>query len=41
MLEESSEHVHLTNNAIQKTSEKYGLYEEGNQLTFDDFDRYF
>lgn len=33
--------MHLTNNAIQKNSEKYGLYEEGNQLTFDDFDKYF
>jgi hypothetical protein len=26
--------IHLTNNAIQKNSEKYGTFEKGNQLSF-------
>ena len=30
--------VHLTNNAVQKTSAKYGQYESGNQLSFSDFE---
>jgi hypothetical protein len=32
--------VHLTNNAIQKDSRSYGLYENGNQLSFFDFRNY-
>lgn len=32
--------IHLTNNAIQKFSEKYGEFEDGNQLSFDDFQSY-
>ncbi|CAD8203663.1 unnamed protein product [Paramecium octaurelia] len=32
--------IHLTNNAIQKYSEKYGEFEDGNQLSFDDFQNY-
>ena len=32
--------VHLTNNAIQKTSKQYSSYEDGNQLSFDDFQEY-
>jgi len=32
--------VHLTNNAIQKDSGSYGLYENGNQLSFFDFRSY-
>jgi hypothetical protein len=27
--------IHLTNNAIQKYSDKYGNFENGNQLSFD------
>lgn len=30
--------VHLTNNAIQKNSEKYGNFENGNQLSFSQID---
>jgi hypothetical protein len=29
--------VHLTNNAVQKYSQQYGQYEDGNQLSFDKF----
>jgi hypothetical protein len=32
--------VHLTNNAVQKHCENYGQFENGNQLSFSDFDRY-
>lgn len=27
--------IHLTNNAIQKYSDKYGVEEDGNQMSFD------
>eukprot|EP00826_Nyctotherus_ovalis_P017319 TRINITY_DN15096_c0_g1_i2.p1 TRINITY_DN15096_c0_g1~~TRINITY_DN15096_c0_g1_i2.p1 ORF type:complete len:266 (-),score=59.83 TRINITY_DN15096_c0_g1_i2:307-1104(-) len=36
----SDKFVHLTNNAIQKDSGSYGLYESGNQLSFFDFRNY-
>ena len=29
--------IHLTNNAVQKTSKDYGRFEDGNQLSFDQF----
>ena len=29
--------IHLTNNAVQKYSQKYGQYEDGNQLSFNQF----
>ena len=32
--------IHLTNNAIQKNSEKYGVFEKGNQLSFHHLDVY-
>jgi len=32
--------VHLTNNAVQKHSENYGQFEDGNQLSFEDFQKY-
>jgi hypothetical protein len=32
--------VHLTNNAIQKYSKTYGEYEDGNQMSFKDFQNY-
>jgi hypothetical protein len=32
--------VHLTNNAIQKYSKTYGEYEDGNQMSFRDFQNY-
>ena len=32
--------IHLTNNAVQKYSNAYGTYEEGNQLSFTDFENY-
>eukprot|EP00741_Cyanophora_paradoxa_P007505 tig00001130_g7259.t1 len=32
--------VHLTNNAVQKTGSNYGEHEEGNQLSYEQFDRY-
>lgn len=33
-------YIHLTNDAIQKTCDEYGLYEAGNKLTFQDLQRY-
>lgn len=33
-------YMHLTNNAIQKNSTNYGEYEDGNQLSFTDFNKY-
>lgn len=33
--------IHLTNNAIQKNSEKYELFEKGNQLSFHSLDVFF
>lgn len=32
--------IHLTNDAIQKKSEGYGKYENGNKLGFQDFQKY-
>ena len=32
--------VHLTNDAIQKNADNYGLYEEGNKLSYTEFQRY-
>jgi len=32
--------VHLTNNAIQKYSDNYGKYEDGNQLSYASFQKY-
>jgi len=32
--------IHLTNNAVQKYSENYCKFESGNQLSFDDFEKY-
>lgn len=32
--------IHLTNDAIQKYSESYGKYEEGNKLSYQEFQRY-
>ncbi|CAD8051245.1 unnamed protein product [Paramecium sonneborni] len=36
----SNQYVHLTNDAIQKNSEGYGKYENGNKLSFAEFQRY-
>jgi len=36
-----NKNVHLTNNAVQKYSEKYGQFEDGNQLSFDAFQVFF
>jgi hypothetical protein len=33
-------YIHLTNDAIQKTSQKYGKYEPGNKLSYSEFQRY-
>jgi tubulin polyglutamylase TTLL1/tubulin monoglycylase TTLL3/8 len=35
----SNKYVHLTNDAIQKASNDYGKYENGNKLSFSDFDK--
>lgn len=35
-----NEYVHLTNNAIQKNSPNYCEFEDGNQLSFEDFKKY-
>jgi hypothetical protein len=32
--------VHLTNNAVQKNAKNYGSYEEGNQMSFSQFQEY-
>lgn len=32
--------VHLTNNAVQKYSDNYGQFEDGNQISFQEFQRY-
>ncbi|CDW81438.1 tubulin-tyrosine ligase family protein [Stylonychia lemnae] len=34
------QYVHLTNNAIQKYSENYGNFEDGNQMSYDQFQEY-
>jgi Tubulin-tyrosine ligase family len=36
----SNNFIHLTNDAIQKHSEEYGKYEDGNKLSYRDFQRY-
>ena len=33
-------YVHLTNNAVQKYSKTYGEFEDGNQLSFEQFQQY-
>ena len=32
--------MHLTNNAVQINSSNYGKFEDGNQLSFEDFQKY-
>ncbi len=32
--------IHLTNDAVQKKSEDYGKYENGNKISFADFQKY-
>ena len=34
------QYVHLTNNAVQRHTENYGEFEEGNQLSFTQFQNY-
>lgn len=36
----SNPYVHLTNDAVQKYSDDYGKYENGNKLSYRDFQRY-
>jgi tubulin polyglutamylase TTLL1 len=36
----SDNYIHLTNDAVQKNSEEYGKYEDGNKLSFVDLQRY-
>ena len=36
----SNNFIHLTNDAIQKHCEEYGKYEDGNKLSYKDFQRY-
>jgi tubulin monoglycylase TTLL3/8 len=36
----SNKYIHLTNDAIQKNSEDYGKYENGNKMSINDFQRY-
>ena len=33
-----NKYIHLTNNAVQKYNKNYGAFENGNQLSFSDFD---
>ena len=32
--------VHLTNNCLQRNGEEYGQHEDGNTLSFEDFEKY-
>lgn len=32
--DKNNQYIHLTNNAVQKNNSNYGLYEDGNQLSF-------
>lgn len=36
----SSKFIHLTNDAVQKYSQDYGKYENGNKLSMNDFQKY-
>jgi tubulin polyglutamylase TTLL1 len=36
----SNKLVHLTNDAIQKYSDSYGKYEQGNKISFAEFQKY-
>lgn len=36
----SNKFIHLTNDAIQKNSDDYGKFENGNKLSINDFQRY-
>ncbi|CAG9315373.1 unnamed protein product [Blepharisma stoltei] len=36
----TNKYIHLTNDAVQKNSEDYGKYENGNKMTYSDFQRY-
>ena len=40
-MESSDLYVHLTNNAVQKNSQTYGVHEDGNQLSFKQFQVYY
>ena len=33
-----NKYVHLTNNAVQKYNKNYGTFENGNQLSFSEFE---
>jgi hypothetical protein len=39
-LKNFNKYVHLTNDAIQKTSDEYGRYEEGNKISFQTLQTY-
>jgi hypothetical protein len=32
--------IHLTNDAVQKYDREYGKYEEGNKISYSEFQRY-
>ena len=32
--------IHLTNDSVQKKSEDYGKFENGNKISFQDFQKY-
>jgi tubulin--tyrosine ligase len=32
--------IHLTNDAVQKKSEEYGKFENGNKISYSEFDRF-
>lgn len=34
------QYVHLTNNAVQRHAKQYGQFEDGNQLSFKDLQKY-
>lgn len=36
----TNKYIHLTNDAVQKHSEDYGKYENGNKMSYSDFQRY-
>ena len=39
-LNDSNNYVHLTNNCLQQFGDNYGAHEDGNTISFDDFQAY-
>ncbi len=37
----SDPYIHLTNDAVQKNSDRYGHFQDGNKLSYPELQRYF